>query len=357
MLPAELPGAKLDSNGVCLPCRNYEVAFGDWERVKARRKVEFEQALEKARRLKRPYDCLIPLSGGKDSTYALYVCARVHGLRCLTVTFDNGFLSDHARHNIRQALDQTGADHLAYTVSRPHMLRLFRLFLGKTGDLCSVCMRGIEVCTASARKAFDVPLIVDGNGTRLSYVAALRELFQAGNQDFVRNVLEGEELAAFAFPVLNPGGRKQTRLGRLSRRVRNRLLRPLRPRTLQLFDHLDVSADEVLRTLESEMGWTRPADAVEHMDCRLHEIPFHIHALKFPRLTPRTLWRCGQVRQGQMTRDEALRLEEADLANPTRPAALDPFLAEAGMSEAEFRSSASDWTRLGRFRPGGANGR
>jgi hypothetical protein len=352
ILPASLPGAKLDENGVCLPCRRYEADFGNWEKVRDRRKLEFEQALRRAKKLKRPYDCLIPLSGGKDSTYALYVCARVHGLRCLGVTFDNGYLSDHARQNIRRALDRTGADHLTYSVSRDHMLELYRLFLQKAGDLCSVCMRGIGICTAAARKAFDIPLIVDGNGRRLSYVAALRELFQPTSQDFVRNVLDGEELRAAAFPVLDsaPARPQAPRLIRLARRVRNRILRPFRPRTLELFDYLDIPREQMLEELKREMGWTRPADALEHMDCRLHQIPFHIHSRKFPELTPATLYRCGQVRRGELTREEALRADEEDLADPKTPPALGPFLEEIGLSEDEFQAAVGDWTRLDRFR-------
>jgi hypothetical protein len=237
-----------------------------------------------------------------------------------------------------------------YTVSREHMLRLFRVFLKKTGDLCSVCMRGIQVCTVAARKAFDVPLIVDGNGIRLSYVAALRELFQAGDQHFVRNVLAGDELGKLAFPVLDPAARRGTKLGRLARRAWNKLVRPFQPRTLQLFDHLDVPPEQMLRELKDEMGWTRPADALEHMDCKLHQIPFHLHTLKFANLTPATLYRCGQVRRGVLTREQALREEEADLANPQVPAMLGPFLEEIGLSEEEFRESASDWTRMTRFR-------
>jgi tRNA(Ile)-lysidine synthase TilS/MesJ len=45
------------------------------------------------------YDCLVPLSGGKDSTYVLYLCARVYGLKVLAMNFDNGFQSPLAREN------------------------------------------------------------------------------------------------------------------------------------------------------------------------------------------------------------------------------------------------------------------
>lgn len=70
ILPASLAGITFDESGICNHCRKYEADFKDWEHIKERRKDEFEEILEKTKKLKRPYDVLVPLSGGKDSTYA-----------------------------------------------------------------------------------------------------------------------------------------------------------------------------------------------------------------------------------------------------------------------------------------------
>jgi len=71
ILPESLPSVKLDKNGICNHCNTYDRLFSNWKDVKSQRKKEFEDLLEWAKRLNRNYDCLILLSGGKDSTYAL----------------------------------------------------------------------------------------------------------------------------------------------------------------------------------------------------------------------------------------------------------------------------------------------
>ena len=67
-LPDSLPSVVLDENDVCNHCSEYDTLFRDWETVKVQKENEFESLLMQARRLKRHYACLIPLSGGKDST-------------------------------------------------------------------------------------------------------------------------------------------------------------------------------------------------------------------------------------------------------------------------------------------------
>ena len=101
ILPESLPSVELDKNGICNHCKTYDRLFSNWEDVKSQRKKEFEDLLQRAKRLNRNYDCLILLSGGKDSTYALYLCDKIYKLKCLCITFDNGFLVEQAKNNIK----------------------------------------------------------------------------------------------------------------------------------------------------------------------------------------------------------------------------------------------------------------
>jgi hypothetical protein len=356
IMPASLPNTQLDESGVCRHCRRYEARFGDWEAVKEQKQREFEELLERVRKLKRPYDCLVPLSGGKDSTYSLYVCGKVYGMKCLSVTFNNGFLSEHARSNIERALGATGADHLMYSVDRGELMKLYRLFLTKSGDFCSACMRGIEVATVAARVAFDIPLVISGAGGKVSY-NVLPEVFQEGDERFARNVLNGEPLRKYAFAVPAAAPSFRTTAAKLLRFARRGLERAIRiaegapvSYVAHIFSYLDVSPEQILQTLEREMGWVKPPGDIEHMDCRVHGVQSYIWARKFPQLTPNTFHRCGQIRQGVITRDAALRAEEEELAHAKVPEALGPFLEDLAMSEAEFDSAVSDWTRIDRFR-------
>lgn len=350
VMPTTLPSLKLDRNGVCNYCREYERLFGNWTRLRERRKKEFEELVEKAKRLKRSYDCLVPLSGGKDSTYALYLCAKVYDLRCLCITFNNGFLSEYAKKNIENAIRVTNADHIFCAINREVLLKLYRLFLLKCGNFCPVCMRGIGAVTRMASQHFQIPLVVSGAARRIAYLGNIPELFEGGGWYFFRRVIENEQLEESAGPLLmNPYGSNLRRAAHLTFKL-SRLPVPMIGRRVGLCDYVDISMDEIHRTLREQMAWASPTEDSEHMDCLLHEIPLYIHTLKFPELTAKTCYHSGLIRQGRMTREEAIRIEMQLLANRRAPERLDSFLRELGLTKGEFEVSVGDWRKMASFR-------
>lgn len=119
--------------------------------------------VEWAKKRSRGYDALVPLSGGKDSTYALYLATEVYGLSVLTYTFDNGFLSETAVANIESAVSRTGVDHLFFKPNWDVMRRLYRSTLLRSGELCSAC--GIQIVHGCLKVSADwnIPLILLGN--------------------------------------------------------------------------------------------------------------------------------------------------------------------------------------------------
>jgi hypothetical protein len=196
VLPDTLASIKFDHDGVCNYCRSYERDFSNWDSISQRKKEEFESLLAAAKQLKRPYDCLVPLSGGKDSTYVLYLCAKLYSMRCLTVTFDNGFLTKPAKENISRALEATGADHLRYHMNRANSFELYKLFLKRTGAFCCACMRGINYSIETAVRLFNIPLIITGSGRRVEYLDPIPEISRMHTPSYVRNVLNREPVAS-----------------------------------------------------------------------------------------------------------------------------------------------------------------
>jgi N-acetyl sugar amidotransferase len=57
----------------------------------------------------KPYDCIVGISGGVDSSYALYLTKK-YGLRPLAVHLDNGWNSELATHNISNLVNKLGVD-------------------------------------------------------------------------------------------------------------------------------------------------------------------------------------------------------------------------------------------------------
>jgi hypothetical protein len=353
LIPTSLPSVKTDRDGVCQFCRRIDALRKQSKTRADKTQQEFERIVEKVKGRAKPYDCLIPLSGGKDSTYVLYLCDRVYDLRCLCVTFDNGYLSDHARKNIDNAIAATNADHIYYKANPNVLHELYGLFLKKTGNLCPACMRGIEVATQIAYEKYRPPLVIYGGGRKVTYVGLYPELFQGGDVRFFRNVIKGESVRARARAFLAPWTSRQ-----VSKGVRE-LLKLFRLQDamvgsytyyVNIYDYIDASFEKIRQTLEREMGWKSPEGSFEHMDCQLHYIPAYIHTLKFPELTPTTLYNSHQVRLGLMTRDEALQIEEANLRNRQEPRGLEMFLADTGVSREEFYASTKNWTIMDGFR-------
>ena len=361
ILPTSLPSVDLDEAGVCAHCRAYDQLAAELQRTKEEREEQFGRIIRKAKEAKRPYDCVVPLSGGKDSTYVLYLCSQVYGMSCLCATLDNGYLTEGARVNIENALRVTGADHMVYHVNRGTMLELYGLCMRNAGEFCVACNRGIEVTLRAVAQAFDVPLVVTGHGKLPHYLSDGRmpEIFQGGGLGLFRQVLGGERLNGRVAPFLVHGYERPA-LSRLShgaarllpqglprkawsaihtgvRRVlrESGLAPPPGPQVVELYDYIDVAESELRATLADRMGWDSNGK-VEHLDCAVAEIKLYVQMLKYPDLTRTTIRHSGWARAGRMEREEALKLERREQAESKDPAMLEPFLADLGLSRQEF---------------------
>ncbi|MEO0803877.1 MAG: amino acid adenylation domain-containing protein, partial [Cyanobacteria bacterium J06642_2] len=99
-LASTYPGATFNTQGVCNFCESYETYKSRTEKY-FKTPTELRTILERAKQRKTgEYDCIMLLSGGKDSTFALYQLLET-GLKVLAFTLDNGYISEQAKANIR----------------------------------------------------------------------------------------------------------------------------------------------------------------------------------------------------------------------------------------------------------------
>ena len=364
ILPASLPSVELDEAGVCAHCRAYDLLAAELERTKEERAEQLDRIVRKAKEARKPYDCVVPLSGGRDSTYALYLCSQVYGLRCLCATLDNGYLTEGARANIENALRATGVDHMVYRVNRDIMLELYGLTMRNAGEFCVACNRGIEVTIRAIAQAFAVPLVMTGHGKLPTYLSDGRmpEVFQGGGLGLFKEVLCGEQLDGRTAPFLVHGYERPA-LSKISHGVARLLPQGLPRRAwsaihtgarrafrassgassgtqlIELYDYVDVTDAEIKATLVDHMGWNS-AGKVEHLDCAIADIKLYVQMLKYPDLTRATIRHSGWIRAGRMGREEALELERKEREKPWEPVMLEQFLADLGLSRQELEDLA-----------------
>jgi hypothetical protein len=105
ILPETFPGIEFDENGVCNYCLEYEP-------VKVLGEDELVKVLEKFRGKGKKYDCLVPISGGRDSAFVLHQIVRKYHMRALAATVDSGAILPDGYRNIERVTDALGVEHV-----------------------------------------------------------------------------------------------------------------------------------------------------------------------------------------------------------------------------------------------------
>ena len=108
------------------------------------------------------YDCIVPFSGGKDSTYTLWYLIKEKGLKPLVVRFDHGFYRTRVNENVDRALKLLGADILQFTPNWQVVRKLMFESLRRRGDFCWHCHCGIFSYPMWISLNFGVPLVLWG---------------------------------------------------------------------------------------------------------------------------------------------------------------------------------------------------
>jgi N-acetyl sugar amidotransferase len=165
VMPDTKPDLHLDEKGICNACRSYESRkVVDWDQ----RHEELVRLLDKYRRPSGDnWDCIVPVSGGKDSTYQV-VRMLQYGLNPLCVTSTTCDLSDIGRKNIEN-LKHLGVDYIEVSPNPLVRAKLNRVGLLQVGDISWPEHVGIFTIPVRAAVQFNVPLIVWGENSQNEY--------------------------------------------------------------------------------------------------------------------------------------------------------------------------------------------
>jgi hypothetical protein len=167
LLPDSVPGADIDASGRCRACREQHDDLR--ERDEALRQ-EYEADLSRTLATVRgtgDYDCIVNLSGGKDSCLLLYRIAKEHGLRVLAFTADVN-IPDVAWENIRRTVRLVNVDHVVYTPPKDFYRKLYRFLLrnqdagGAVRTVCYVCAPLYEGYSIQVAVEKHIPLVLAG---------------------------------------------------------------------------------------------------------------------------------------------------------------------------------------------------
>jgi N-acetyl sugar amidotransferase len=165
IMPDTKPDLKIDEHGICNACAAYDGRKEvDWDK----RSDELLQVLERYRKRDGSnWDCIVPVSGGKDSTYQVVKMLQL-GLNPLCVTATTCDLSEIGRKNI-QNIKNLGVDYVEFSPNPVIRRKLNRIGLNQVGDIAWPEHVGIFTIPVRAAVQYGVPLLVWGENSQNEY--------------------------------------------------------------------------------------------------------------------------------------------------------------------------------------------
>lgn len=337
-MPATWPGLELDDRGECSWCRCHrsDPPLGE------------AALLAILRRARGPeYDCVVGVSGGKDSCYVALVASRRLGARVLAVFYDHSFMSDLARRNAATVCARLGIELVVVRsgigVERQHLRDRLpaAATTGITHGLCDVCRRSIDTALRATATARGIPFILTGE--------TQHETWELGAP--VRRIIE--RLGALSAGALVRLARAEVdgalrarraaaEIGRLAAAIPgSRTVEAGRggpPFQVPFYRYVPWDHDLIERTLSDELGWQPPPQALSwRYDCALEPV-LDLMMLRRFGISTAGLYLSNLVRDGVFSRERALGLlaEMENEARLARHAA--ELVSSLGLSPATLRA-------------------
>lgn len=167
ILPANYPGITFDEKGICHYCNEYEEADYAGLDSFVKNLKSFNESKEDRNK---EFDCVLGFSGGRDSTYLLYILQKELGLNVLAYSADHGYVPDQTIDNMKVATDILNTklviekhDLLMRNLKPAIEIWMHRPSLPMIEMFCTGCKFGVEGGTLDYAQKNKIPAVVRGS--------------------------------------------------------------------------------------------------------------------------------------------------------------------------------------------------
>ncbi len=304
MTRADVSDLAFDENGVCSLCRSFDLAYAGIPRTWEEAEPKLSQTIARVKQAgdRKPYDCLIGLSGGVDSTYIAHL-TKEFGLRPLAVHFDNGWNTELAVENINRIVTKLDIDLETYVIDWDDFRELQLAYL-RAGVI------DIEVLTDHAifGALYDIAI-----RNRISHIISG---VNVATEHFMPNGWNYEKYDAINIQDIyrkHGSGKKLSNYPLMNRRRWRKYMRAGITQ-VQLLNLIPYEIVEARETIERELDW-RPYSGKHHESVFTRFYQGYILPRKFG-ADKRKVHLSNLVCSGQITRDEALREFQQEIYSP-----------------------------------------
>lgn len=324
-----------DEEGVCSICRQIEYRDEKIDWTERRQQLDELVAEYKDKGL---YDCIIPFSGGKDSTFQAWYVVKEMKLKPLLVRFDHWFYRPLVAENNTRTLKILGVDFLTFTPSWHVVRELMLESLKRRGDFCWHCHTGIYAYPMQMALRYETPLIIWGESLA-EYMShyTYEEIEEVDEKRFNRAMnlgMTADDMYEFL------GGRVNRRdLYPFTYPPRKELLR-IKCRSICLGNFIKWDTKKQVEIIKRELEWKGqevegipPQYDYEKIECMMQGVRDYSKFIK--RGFGRTSHLVNiDIRNNRMSREEGWELTQE--YDGKRPASLDLFLDFLQIDEEEY---------------------
>jgi len=295
-----------NEQGECMYCQDANKLRKNTVSDLNNQKVNLESLLAKIKRSGegKPYDCLMGLSGGVDSSYVTYQLYKF-GLRVLVVHMDNGWDSELSVMNIENILRYTGFD-LYTNVLNWKEFRQMQVAYLKAGvlDLEALSDHAINATIFNAARKFGIKYVITGSNPKTESILPLSWRYDPKLTDS-KNI--------FGI-VKKVGGFKPKYFPTISLVQYLFYIKVLKIELIAILEYLDFDKGRAMNVIKTEMGWRDYVGKhYESIITRFYQ--GYILPNKFY-IDKRRAHLSSLIIAGQITREEALRKLEEPILEP-----------------------------------------
>lgn len=313
----------LDPDGICNLCHAYDRqndGLTGYDYMKPLLQQRFAQSKGKY-----PYDALVGLSGGKDSSYVAFRLVRDYGLRLLLFTYDNGYLTDSARNNITHMVKKLTQDHIFVGPGAELQSAIARASMRRFGIPCIGCTFPGFLAAIKVAADRQIPYIIHGRspaqmfkelapGAVDPFLPFLQSNLlppdQQANRQFISTMAQKlvKHFKWFISNELQSKPHLETEIKSLYFSHPERF-KPLKnaPEFIGYYLFEPYDEHKIKKELNHELQWKKASDDrfMSHDDCSVHAAAVYLYTKSYghPILQPEL---GTMVRLGQLSRDEAL---------------------------------------------------
>lgn len=310
-----------DENGVCNFCKLHD-RFVELYPLGEEGEKRINSLLEQIKKdgKNKKYDCIVGLSGGTDSTYLLYWAVR-NGLRPLAVSFDNGWNTDIAVKNIRNATDVLGVELHTIIADWEEMRELQRAFL-KASVSDADAPTDYAIYSVLYKEAINAGVKYSLNGHSFRAEGSVPKSWSYFDGRYVKSVLKeyGSLRRIKSFPLMS-----------LTQFMYYSVFKKIRD--VRVFDFIDYNKAEVKKIIKEKLKW-EDYGGHHHENIFTRFFQSYYLPVKFG-IDKRKVEYSALIRSGQMKRENAL--SELSLAYPYNREDVDFVIKKLGFSNDEWK--------------------